>query len=984
MSSARWQRIEALFAELIAQPAEDRLRLLESLVPGDEELRLEVRSLLECDVPDQSLQKVVRSAAAAVFPAQLPKQERLGPYEVIRKLGQGGMGTVYLAVRADDQYHQQVAIKLITLGMESAEAVERFRRERQILASLTHPYIARLMDGGSARIEGLLHETPYFVMEYVEGEPINAYCERQQLDVAGRLQLFLKVCEAVTYAHRNLVVHRDLKPGNILVTPEGSPKLLDFGIAKLLNEGGADTRHTFTGLRLTPDYASPEQVLETQVTTATDVYSLGAILYFLLTGTKPHRFSTYTAQEINHVICEIDPPKFAEAAPHLRGQLHDDLEAIVGMAMRKEPDRRYASVEQLSADINRYLEGWPVDARPNRFPYRAGKYIRRNKTWIAASVVVAVSLIAGTAVATFEAVQASRAQARAEQERERAIISQSQAETSRQEALRQAQEARRQREFVEQERHESELQRAEADAQRGIAERRFDQVHQLAGKFLMDFHDAISRLPGATPARKMVVQTGLAYYDTLVKEAGNNRVLLEEIANGYDRLGDVQGNTAMANLGDPKGALASYRRAFSIREKIADPSPKFQRERIANRVRMSQITMDQLDWKSTEQYLQEALKMCLQSPAAESFLIQTELSRIYGAIGDLRWTQGRPSEAVEPYQKVLEIATRLAPQRPNSLDAEASISFGHTKLGDLLGHLKRIPEAMAHLRLAVETDKRHSDSQPNNMVLKRKLFITYHISSRALSSSLASPYARPGELRHYLEEAFRLAESMAAADPDNLAGKADVIVAASALGDWFLTEKRPEDAVPPLLKAVAEAEFVKTKSGQDSVNQANLILAHRRLGTALTDAGKYEQAWEHFARAREYLNHSESKTPGLINNAVRLAGIIEGESEWYAVQHRWKESAAGFQKLLEIFDSLIKRDPERESFLKERPHFYMRLADCYAGMSQWDSAANAIKGGLERFQEIERRRPLVKAEVVERDEARAKSARWNRMSTAAK
>jgi len=204
----------------VARPQEERLRLLETLTPGEPGLREEVASLLACDRPDQPLRQVVEVAAAA-FQTEAAEGERLGSYRLIRKVGQGGMGTVYLAVRDDDQYHKEVAIKLVSLGMETPQSVERFRRERQILATLDHPYIARLMDGGSASLHGSPHETPYFVMEYVEGEPVSGYCERHQLDVAGRVRLFLKICEAVAYAHQKLVVHRDLKPGNILITEGG-------------------------------------------------------------------------------------------------------------------------------------------------------------------------------------------------------------------------------------------------------------------------------------------------------------------------------------------------------------------------------------------------------------------------------------------------------------------------------------------------------------------------------------------------------------------------------------------------------------------------------------------------------------------------------------------------------------------------------------------------------------------------------------------
>jgi serine/threonine protein kinase len=483
----RWQRVEALFADLVEQPSAARARLLETLPPEDQDLREELSSLLANDCLGRPLEQIIHSMAVSALSSTEAEGGRLGSYRIVRKLGEGGMRTVFLAVRADDEYQQQVAIKVVTQGRETLQSVERFRRERQILASLEHPYIARLLDGGSGRIEGFAKDTPYLVMELVEGEPVTDYCLRNHLDVKGRLDLFLKICEAVAYAHRKLVAHRDLKPSNILITAEGSPRLLDFGIAKLLTEDGTGDLTAVAGLAMTPDFASPEQVLQTQITTASDIYSLGAILYLLLTGVKPHCFENLTPFEVRKVVCDTEPQEMAVAAPQLRSQLQGDLEAIVSMAMRKEPEHRYSSVEQLSADLLRHLQGWPVTARQGNFKYRAGKYLRRNRTAITAGVFIACALGVGTTAATIEAVRAS--QARAEREREGAVISQALAEARGRDARQQAQEALRQREYAD-------VERAEAETQRHAPERRFEQVHQLAGTFLLDFHYAIAKLPG--------------------------------------------------------------------------------------------------------------------------------------------------------------------------------------------------------------------------------------------------------------------------------------------------------------------------------------------------------------------------------------------------------------------------------------------------------------------------------------------------------
>ena len=307
------------------------------------------------------------------------------------------MGTVYFAIRDDEEFEQRAAIKLIKYGLDTTELLDRFRRERQILANLDHPYIARLIDGGSTQ-EG----RPYLAMEYVEGQSVGAWQRERNPSVEECCRLFLKVCEAVAHAHRNLVVHRDLKPGNILIGADGSPKLLDFGVAKLLavETGPELTATALAGGPLTPDYASPEQVQGRPVTTATDVYSLGAILSSF-TGSKAQRIVSSSPADVEKAVCvtPIMRPSEAVSAARLRRDLSGDLDNIVQMAMRKEPARRYSSVEQLAADVRRYLEGQPVAARKDSLRYRGGKFVRRHRLGLSAATLSILSLVGGTIMA---------------------------------------------------------------------------------------------------------------------------------------------------------------------------------------------------------------------------------------------------------------------------------------------------------------------------------------------------------------------------------------------------------------------------------------------------------------------------------------------------------------------------------------------------------------------------------------------------------
>jgi eukaryotic-like serine/threonine-protein kinase len=340
---------------------------------------------------------------------QLGSDQFVGPYKILRQMGHGGMGTVYLGTRTDQDFKRLFAIKVIRKGMDTEAIIERFRTERRILAGLDHTNIARLIDGGTTT-EGL----PYFVMEYIEGLPLTKYCDSQRLTTKERLNVFLEICSAVQYAHRNLIVHRDLKPGNILVTSAGVPKLLDFGIAKILNPEFISTEFQPTATEfpiMTPHYASPEQSRGEAITTASDVYSLGVILYELLTGSRPYNFTGANYQEIQKVICEQEPEKpssligsgndtnkiitlTGSTSEKLQKELQGDLDNIILMALRKEPNRRYSSVEGMMADLQNYLESRPVLARKSTWSYRAGKYVKRNTAAVIAASVVSLLLIA--------------------------------------------------------------------------------------------------------------------------------------------------------------------------------------------------------------------------------------------------------------------------------------------------------------------------------------------------------------------------------------------------------------------------------------------------------------------------------------------------------------------------------------------------------------------------------------------------------------
>lgn len=554
MNPDRWQQIKIALHRALQLDGASRLAYIDEIGANDPDLRLELESLIAAH--DESEESFLNVPAAAIEDiSEIDGSDpwvgkRIGPYQLIEQVGSGGMGEVYRAIRVDDEYQKQVAIKLIRVGQDSAFVVQRFRNERQILASFEHPNIARLLDGGTTGA-GL----PYFAMEFIQGEPIDVYCDRHKMDTSARLRLFLQVCSAVQYAHQRLIIHRDLKPNNILVGTDGTPKLLDFGIAKIseLGEGSGDTAHTKSIYRmLTPGYASPEQAGGNPITTSSDVYSLGVILYELLTGRKPHLTGAGPTEEPRRPSAVVrrydgtpgtpaDLTALREGSPRkLARRLRGDLDNIVLMALRVDPLRRYASVEQFAEDLRRHLSSRPVIARKDTLRYRAGKFFVRYAAGVAATVAVVIALLAALLVTARETQIAQR-----ERERE---------------------------------------------------EHRFNDVRKLAHSLIFDINDSVQNVRGSSAARHLIVKTGLQYLDSLSLEAAGDPSLQRELAAAYERLGDVQGRALEANEGDYSGAAASYRHALTLREAIVHAQP--QNSEVRGELVVSYGKLSDLMWSS--------------------------------------------------------------------------------------------------------------------------------------------------------------------------------------------------------------------------------------------------------------------------------------------------------------------------------------------------------------------------------------------------
>ena len=798
MSPDRYQQVKQIFYDVIDVEPSARAAYLAEACAGDEALQREVESLLASH--DDAGEFIEAPAAAAL--TQSDEEEfasavgqRIGPYQVLREIGHGGMGTVYLATRADDQFKKRVAIKLVRRGMDSDFIVKRFRHERQILASLDHPNIARLFDGGTTA-DGL----PYFVMEYIEGLPIDEYCDRQQLATGARLELFRTVCAAVQYAHQNLVVHRDLKPGNILITADGTPKLLDFGIAKLLNpELTGDTIDvTMTGMRLmTPGYASPEQARGETITTASDVYSLGVVLYELLTGHRPYHVSARPPLEVMRVICEEQPSKPSTAVSKdevitnsdgsarttitpamvsrtregqpdkLRKRLSGDLDNIVLMAMRKESNRRYVSVSQLSEDIRRHLEGLPVVAREDTFGYRAGKFVLRHKAGVAATSLIAIALMGGMITTLWQARK---------------------------------------------------------------AERRFNDVRKLANSFLFEIHDAIEKLPGSTPARALLVKRALEYLDSLAQESSGDLTLQGELATAYVKVGDIQGNPFTANLGDIDGALQSYQKSLAIREALLARSSnqaQARRDLTASHRRVGEILQQKNDLTGALQHNRQALQIIESLPAQELAELQNrrEQAGTYEAIGDALRAAGDNAASLENYRRALQLLEALAAQHPDDLVVRRSVAIYLNKVGGRLTATGAKDEGVALTRKSSTVFEALAAAQPDNAQAKRELALAYN--------NLGDQFYETGEVKDELEnyaKALKLREAMAAADPVNQQLRRDLATSQGNVGYALAQTGDEAGMIENYSKSVATFEAMSAANPNDAFIMRDLAAAYDYYG----------------------------------------------------------------------------------------------------------------------------------------------------------
>jgi serine/threonine protein kinase len=868
MTPEEWHKIKEVLQTALELEPNARETFLDSACVGQVSVRSEVESLLQSHEQDELFLEKPAAIEAADLMASTASAtwvgRRLGPYQVLEEIGEGGMGAVYRAVRADGMYDKQVAIKLMRGGLGTDFFVSRFKNERQILAALEHPNISRLLDGGVTE-EGL----PYVVLEFVAGIPIDEYCSRHDLSITERLKLFRTVCSAVQYAHRNLVVHRDLKPGNILVTEDVIPKLLDFGIAKILDpqqeEVGRDRTLTFMRI-MTPDFASPEQIRGDPITTSSDVYSLGVILYILLTGRRPYRISSAAPHEFIKAICDTDPEKPSTAVtrsekperaiksgpvasntgatePNAKRQklyhaLAGDLDNIVLKALRKEPERRYATVEQFSEDVRRHLEHLPVIARKDTPAYRASKFVQRHKAGVAAAVVVALTLVAGLVITLREA---------------------------------------------------------------RIAQRRFNDVRQLANSLIFDVHDSIKDLPGSTPARKIIVDRALQYLNSLAQESRGDLPLQRELATAYERVGLVQGHYLQNSLGDTQGSFVSYQKALQLRQKIDAKSSnwgdrlalaqayrlvanqqwalgdyRLAGETIASAVSISEslnnarpndlktlreLAFDyevagqiqvvsyaggggdsaKLDESFRKAVATDETMLAISSDDPEfQHAYATDLNHLAGLLGA---DDKNLDAALDCFKKELGIDQKLR-QRSSEPRYARGVAAAYSYIGITYDKLGDFPSSLENFTRGLDISEELLHTDPKNTLFQKGLAIAYANTAHELSKM-----GRYSQSLGYIEKSERIMRALGAADPANKNQRGYIAAVLATNASTLLTLGKWEDA----LKEFDEARLM-FESLKEAGNPLMPPLCTEKMAEASARKGDAKAAAKYF---HEVLNAVE-------------------------------------------------------------------------------------------------------------------------------
>jgi tetratricopeptide (TPR) repeat protein len=844
LSPGQWQEISPYLDHVLSLPEEERGVWLQSF-------RLEKPELAEVL---QELLEEHRALADEHFLERMPIRvasglsildQKIGPYSLISLIGQGGMGSVWLAVRSDGRFERRVAVKFLPFAMTSGIGAERFKREGKILGRLTHPHIAELMDGGVTP-----NGEPYLVLEYVEGLPIDQYCDQQKLDVDARVRLFLDVLSAVAHAHANLIVHRDIKPSNVFVRTDGQVKLLDFGIAKLLAEDAnpAATLLTIEGRgAMTPQFAAPEQVTGESITTATDVYALGVLLYLLLTGQHPTGQRLHSTVELVKAIVECEPSqpsnatssaeakelaeKRASTPEKLQRQLRGDLDTIVGKTLKKNPAERYGSATALADDLRRYLKHEPIGARPDTIGYRAAKFVHRNRT-VVTLAATAIALVIGSLSTGL---------------------------------------------YV-------------ANRERRIAEHRFAEVRQLANKFIALDND-LRGLPGSTQVRMRIVSDSLQYLNSLSSGAPVDKDLALEIAYAYVRVAHAQGDPTSPNLGQFAEAEASLSNAAKFVDPILAKDPQNPRALfIATTIAHDRLNLADIRGDKTEELKHAADAASL----VEQFMSTHPVGQhdlysmryFYVNIAGAYYAGREFDKVILFSQRALDIP--VPGSRANALRGAIleNLAAARWQSGDLDGALKTAHESIGF---------QQTEAAGGHAALRINLASAYDLEGMILGRADAEPsLGRSREALADFQNAFDIAEDLASKDGADYLGRHNVAVFGLEMGN-ILRHKDPEKAL-----AVYDHSLVRIREAKPNAStqrdEAELLAGS---SYALRWLGRIDDAKQRLDRALELLHTAKRYPADKVEPMSDTYNALRAQADDYAETGQASEAIDAYRELLD-------------------------------------------------------------------------------------
>ncbi len=898
MDAAHWEKLKDYFNQAIDLPAGERTSFLESC---DEDLRNQIENLIEAH--EHAGEFIAEPAMVEIGLAD-DTDTNIGRlidgYELLSEIGQGGMGAVYLAKHTGESFTQNVAVKLVKRGMDTAAVLKRFVMERQILANLDHPNIARLLDVGTTE-DGL----PYFVMEYIEGLPVTKFCDANSFSTEERLKLFCRICAAVQYAHQNLVVHRDIKPSNILVTEDETPKLLDFGIAKLLNpDWSVETAEaTATMMRLlTPEYASPEQLRGANITTASDVYSLGVVLYELLSGRRPFVIENDSREEFIQAILTKEPVR-PSAVSNSKFQIPDsenetssngeqytankkplanpkskiqnlkslkgDLDNIILKALRKEPERRYASVQEFSEDIRRHLVGLPVSATADTASYRLRKFGRRHRAGVLVGGLVALLLLTATAITAWQSVAAKRERDRAEQ--------------------------------------------------------RFNQVRELAHTVLFDYHDQIKNLPGATAVREKLVTDSLRYLDNLAQESDDSPDLQREIVGAFRKVGDIQGSGDATNLGKTDAALTSYRKALEIQSKLAAENPS----NVEDQKMLAHLYLDvglQIfktgDLPETENFYRKALDIFsnVRKSQPDGFQTEIDLAKVWWYLAMVSSAKNDFDGALENYRQALEIYRKIVAADASDKKQRRNLALTYKNTGAILQLKHELAQALELFQKALMLDAESAAADENDVLAQLDLSFTLG----SLGSILRDMKNYEESVENY-RKALAIRQKVFAADGKNVIAQTAVARAQKEIGITLMHLARNEEAQKSLEQAVSGYENLAAADSNNASKKTSLAETLTALGNGFFQTGNFSAAAEKAHRAAViYADLSANNK----NFALAKSNVADTHQTLAKILLKQKDAAGALENYRQALAIL-----ETGSAPDKTPEEWTRTAEIYEGIA---------------------------------------------------